>query len=110
VFYQKLLPAGEIENKNSLLKSFIILEGKQQPVEGYMHDFALLADFDLEKKREKYRNSFMLYLVARNTDDNDKFVREWEFEKITLLPEKLYLIVGMYDRSVRGIDWVLSYM
>lgn len=75
-----------------------------------MHDFALLADYDLEKKRERYRSSFIIYLVERSTEDNDKFVKEWEFESISTLPEKLYLIVGMYNRTVRGLDWVLNYM
>lgn len=110
MLYRKLLPAGEIENKNSLLKAFIVLEGKQAPVQGYMHDFALLADYDLEKEREKYRDSFMIYLVARSTEENDRFVKEWKFEGISALPEKLYVMVGMYDRTVKGIDWALSYM
>lgn len=109
-FYRKLLPAGEIENKNSLLKSFVVLERTQSPVQGYMHDFALLADYDLEKKREKYRSSFMLSLVTRSTEENDRFVKEWEFEEISALPEKLYVMVGMYNRTVKGIDWVLSYI
>ena len=108
MFYTKLMPIGEIETKNQILHEFATLENNLKPVQGIMHDCGLLAQFSLREDREAYKNSFVLYIAADENESVQDFVKKWEFNKISAIPDKLHLWVGLYDRTVAGIDWVLA--
>lgn len=108
MFYSKLMPVADIATKNQLLQEFVVLEGNLKPVQGIMHDCGLLSQFDLKEEREKYKDPFVVYLAAEDNGSVKEFVKKWDFNQISSIPDKLHLWAGMYDRTVAGIDWVLA--